>query len=199
MKKIEISKSVKLLADEIAVRAVNESSYFPVDRLFLEPFMERILGVNPIEFILYNIEMVNPTYSNTLFLCLPELWENLNLNDFQLLIKSFSNCFSYFSLIEFSYKYLEVNIIELIISYAKRTRFGEDVKQYLKNQWHVLFKEADEEIELEQGIGKEFFKYDPNRWSYIKQKLLLNDSFTPAIQEQKFVFQYISNMLKSWV
>ena len=101
---IIVSNAVKNLSDNIAVRSLDEADYFPIDRLFLNQFIEQIVSLDEIEFLFYNIEQVNPTYVNLLFLCLPEIWERITGDDIELMIKSFTNYFSYFYLIEFTFK-----------------------------------------------------------------------------------------------
>ncbi|HEY1054287.1 MAG TPA: hypothetical protein VGE24_04105, partial [Emticicia sp.] len=62
--KIVVSESIKKLSDTMARRSAKEANYFPIDRDFIHPFVQEISHYNPLEFILYNIEGVNPTYSN---------------------------------------------------------------------------------------------------------------------------------------
>lgn len=97
---INVSEEVKLLSDSIAIKASKEAEYFPVDREFLNPYIIRISQLNSREFIFHNIERVNPTYTNLLFLCLPEVWENIDIDDLLYMMNSFSNTFSYYTLIE---------------------------------------------------------------------------------------------------
>jgi len=48
---ITVSEEVKALSYEIAVKSQEEAEYFPVDRNFLHPYLNRILSLNAVEFI----------------------------------------------------------------------------------------------------------------------------------------------------
>ena len=65
---------VRKLSDLISERAPNEAECFPIDRYFLEEFLEEIEKVDKGQFLLYNLENLNNTYTVQLLLCLPELW-----------------------------------------------------------------------------------------------------------------------------
>jgi len=192
---IHISEEVKELSHSIAIAAIKEAEYFPVDREFLEPYMARISQLNPVQFIFHNIEQVNPTYTKSLFLCLPEIWKNVDIDDLLYMMNSFSNSFSYYILIEFTYKYLEIDILQIIIEQAKKRGFYESVKQYLQNQWNVIIKSQDERITLEDGVEKEYFHYNADQWNYLKQKLLLDERVEPALMDYDSLKNYIRLIL----
>ena len=50
------------------------------------------------------MKRVNPTYTNILFLCLPELWEKIGVDDLVAMLENVTNTFSYYVIIEFTYK-----------------------------------------------------------------------------------------------
>ncbi len=147
------------------------------------------------EFIFFNIEKVNPTYVNQLFICLPELWKKINYNDFGMLLENFSNSFSYYALINFSYKYLEIDILDLIVNKSIVKGFYPEVKEYLLLQGNVIIKTDDEQNDLEFNEGKEFFKYNQNNWDYIKQRLLTDK----RIKEAKQDYQYLKKRIYTLV
>ncbi|WP_412465575.1 hypothetical protein [Pedobacter sp. KLB.chiD] len=192
---LHFNEEIISLSREILTRSINEATYFPIDRAFLEQFINQIVSVNNIDFILYNIELINPTYTKALFLCLPELWTNFSEDDFDYLLKKFSNSISYFLLIEFSYKYIEVNILELILKYAKINGFYNDVKEYLKNQYSTIIKSMDERMDLEIGVEREAFGYNAELWNYIKQRLLIGGDIKEAIQDILYLENYLSKLL----
>lgn len=190
---ILVTDTVKSLSDVIAIRSLDEADYFPIDRLFLNQFMEQILSFNEIEFLFYNIEKVNPTYVNLLFLCLPEIWEKISGSDLEFMIKNFTNHFSYFTIIEFTYKYIKVDIMLLLIECIKHDKdICLMVLNYLSNQRDVLVMAKEEEIDLKQGIGKEFFQYNHDQWLYIRQRLLLDDRIQFTLKSDLKIKKHIN-------
>jgi len=193
---INVSEEVKTLSHAIAVKAMKEAEYFPVDREFLNPYVIRIFQLNPVEFIFHNLERVNPTYTNILFLCLPEVWENIEVDDLLYMMNSFSNTFSYYTLIQFTYKYLEIDILQLIIKQAEKSEVYGAVREYLQNQWNVIIKSEYERVELEEGVEQEYFQYNANQWNYIKQKLLLDERVKPALTTYDGLEDYIWSIVE---
>lgn len=193
---ILVSKKVKDLSDIIATRSMNEANYYPIDRYFLNQFIEQILSLNIEEFVFYNLEKVNPTYVNLLFLCLPEIWEQISVNEIEDIIENFTNDFSYFTIIEFTYKYIEVDIIPLILKSIKSEKIYQAVIGYLSNQWNNIVMSDEEKMDLENSVGQEFFHYNNLQWVYIKQKFLLDDRIRPALRNSLEVKEYIENLVK---
>jgi hypothetical protein len=194
---INVSEEVKSLSHQIAVKAIKEAEYFPIDRDFLKPYLNKIFSLNSVEFIFHNIERVNPTYTNILFLCLPELWEEIGVDDWVEMLENVTNTFSYYVIIEFTYKYLEIDILNLIFAQAKKDGNYEQVRQYLQLQWNVIIKSEYQREDLEQGIEKEFYQYDSNRWNYIKQKLLLDHRTKPTLSDYGELENYIKSLTEN--
>jgi len=140
---------------------------------------------------------VNPTYTKFLFICLPEVWENIDIDDLLQMMNSFSNPFSYYTLIEFTYKYLEIDILQLIIERAKKSGFYQAIREYLQNQWNVIIKSEDERLVLEEGVEKDYFHYDKDQWNYFKQKLLLDNRVKPVLQDYFELGNYIKTLVSS--
>jgi len=194
---MKISEQVKSLSRTMAIKASDEAAYFPIDRNFLIPYLKEIVKLNPVEFVVYSLEQANPTYTNLLFLCLPEIWENIDVDDIETIVENLSNDFSYFTLIEFTYKYLEVDILKIILKQAKKKGVDGKIRQYLQNQWNVIIKSTEDRTALETGIGQEFFDYDNRKWNYIKQKLLFDKRLHPALFEYKELERYINTLTTS--
>jgi len=123
------------------------------------------------------------------------VWEDINIDDLEYILENLSNTFSYYTLIEFTYKYLEIDILQLIVDQAKKAGVYEDIKQYLQNQWNVIVQTEWERIDLEEGVEKEYFHYDPNQWNYIKQKLLLDKRVKPALTDYNGLEDYIKSII----
>jgi hypothetical protein len=184
-----LEQIVKKLSDFIQIKAFEEAICFPIDRYFLEPYVGEILSLNSVDFIIYNLENVNNTYTVQLFLCLPELWEELTLLDIEKVLNSLTNDFSYYGFIVFTYKYLQINIIDFILSMDTiSTSIKNSIKDYLKNQYPNLLQQEGEVFSIDEdiiGIKKE--QYD-----YIKQKLLVREGLEPALQSIENLKKYVN-------
>ena len=99
-----IDEKIKEVSDFLISRSAEESDFHPIDRFFLEPYIKQILELNRNDFLLYNLQYANILYTSSLFLCLPELWEDITVDDLVSIVKRFTNDYSYFSFIYFTYK-----------------------------------------------------------------------------------------------
>ncbi|GGZ35320.1 hypothetical protein GCM10007049_30930 [Echinicola pacifica] len=168
---------IEALSDKIVYRAIREALNAPIDRFFLEKYLHEILELDSEKFLLYNLENVNNTYSVRLLACLPELWENIGFEEMKKLIDSFTNVFSFYAFVQFTYKYLQVDIFEMIYENENvKLSFKKEISEYLINQCANLIMDEDDYFEFEEGqIGVNF-----QEWNYIKQKLLLDSRIKPA-------------------
>ena len=111
-----MQEQVKEISDILAERSVHESDFHPINRHFLRPFLPHILKCDRNDFLLYNFDSSSILYCNYLMLCLPELWEDITADDLIEVIYQFKKTYSYFSIISFTYKFVEVDIIKLILN-----------------------------------------------------------------------------------
>lgn len=187
---IVVSNKVKELSNEIVVRAMAEANYLPIDRYFLEKYLEEILSVNRLEFIYCNLERVNNTYSVLLMACLPELWEDITYDDVDELLSSFTNVFSFYALLIFAYKYLEVDLIDHILNFKKLSKeYKKDIIKYIKSQYPNFYKSEVDYFMVNEGqVGVDFEK-----WSYIKQRVLSQGRFKPSELFDRLQ-EYIENL-----
>lgn len=192
MTKLITSNSVRILCEEILKRSPDESDYFPIDRRFLEPYLARINQEDEREFIYFNLENATRGYAIQLLVCLPEVWERADMDDIEEILASLTRTFGYFILVEFSYKYLEIDILPLILNYAKNSGKHAEISDYLRRQWNILIKSEEEQDELEHGHEAEAFGYERDRWIYIKQKLLVDDRARPAVYNYEYISQYFT-------
>lgn len=156
MNKINIGNEVKELSYQIAINSTKEViQYFPIDRFFIEKsgFIEKIQSVNHLEFLLCNFENVNPTYTVQLFVCLPELWEKVNYEETITLIENFTNSFSFYSLIEFTYKYLKIDLFdEILYNRNIEDRFKKDCLAFFINTLDSLYLEEYDYLEFKENL-----------------------------------------------
>jgi hypothetical protein len=186
-----IEKKVKILSDLIAERSLIESECQPIDRHFLQQYITEILNLDRNSFLLYNLEKVNSTYTEYLLLCLPELWEDITVEDLIIIIRNFTNPFSFFVLILFTYKYIEINIIQLIFSIESIPfETKEKIKEYLNSQYPNLIKAEGEIFVIDESL----IGVSNTEWMYIKQRLLLDKRIKPALNSLSELKDFIETL-----
>lgn len=176
---IVVPESVAVLAEVINSEAVNESEIYPVDRKFLTKYYNQIMELNKLPFIYYNFEKGDPTYSMQLTLCLPEMWKEISVDDIEVLFISFTNIFSFYALLEFSYKYIEVDLFDLFFKSDVSKDVKIDVKEYFINSGYPNLIKSDSDYMF---LDKTVLGINYSDWMYIKQKLLIDGRIKPALQ-----------------
>jgi hypothetical protein len=190
-----MEKEVIELSNMLEKRAGLEAECFPVDRYFLQQYLDRILSVDRNDFLLCNLERVNNTYTVQLLLCLPELWEDISVDEILDIIKQFTNIFSYYSIIEFTHKYLEINIIELLLQMPSVSKeIKDNILDYLTSSLYpnLIKTEGDELFFREKLYGIE-----EDAWIYTKQRLLLDKRVKPAVTSLDEITKYVKS-LRRW-
>ena len=183
---------LKKLVFELSEKSENEAKIYPIDRAFLEPYLTRIRLFNETTFLFCNLELMDSLYVNQLFVCLPEVWEDVTVDDLKEFIESFTHITPYYSLLKFTYKYLEIDIIDLILNSGKIStspKFEIEIIAYLKSQWNVLIKSSGDLEDFSNG----FIDVDYSSWIYIKQKLLIDNRIKPAVLDLYEMKKYIKN------
>jgi hypothetical protein len=184
-----IDEKIKELSDFLLGSSAQNSDFHPVDRFFLQPYIGQITELNRNDFLLYNLELVNTTYSTYLILCLPELWQDITVDDLLSIINRFTNDFSYFTFIYFTYKYVEINSIKLILELCNLKPDTENaIKSYIKNQYRNFLKTETDYFFFDVGaIGVE-----NDDWMYIKQRLLVDSRIESALLDVAELDKYIT-------
>jgi hypothetical protein len=185
MRKIEINSEVKELSHKLSVDSFqNVVHYFPIDRFFIEEngYLEKILSVNYLEFLFCNLENVNTTYTVQLFVCLPELWEKVTRQDIIVLIESFTNSFSFYSFISYTYKYLKIDLLDEIF-YNKNVniKFKKDCIHYFPNIIATFYLDEDDYFEFEENL----FGISIERLNVLQEKFKNNNEFKKAISKKE--------------
>lgn len=141
--------------------------------------------------MLYNLEKVNPNYTVQLFVCLPELWEKVKYEDMKSLIENFTNSFSFYSLIEYTYKYLEIDIFEEIISNKNiDLRFKKDCITFFQNTITILYMEEFDYLEFEENL----FGISRKRLDNLREKFKQKNSFKNSLPQEKLYDKLTSVM-----
>lgn len=186
-----IDNKVKELSDYISYHSVREAACFPVDRYFLEPYVKQILELNTRSFLLYNFEKIDTLYPPLLMLCLPDLWSKVTVDDIFFLIENFTNPFFFYSLILFTYKYLEIDILPWIFELEiVPAGIRDEIKKFLSNQYPNLIR-WDEDMfwDNEDILGIKI-----SDWEYLKQKFLLDERAKEAKRSIEELGEYIDSI-----
>lgn len=186
-----IDDRIKQLSDYISYHSAREAACFPIDRYFLEPYINEILGFNKIDYILYNFEKGSITYSKVLMLCLPDLWEHVTVDDLILIINRFTNDFSYYAMLVFTSAYLEIDLLPLILSLDSVSSERRIViKKFLLSQYPNLIR-SEEDIFWNH---EEILGIHIGDWEYNKQKFLLDTRILPAKRSMDELREYIYSL-----
>lgn len=182
---INITPYVKELSESLCNDSnIEDLEYYPMDRFYLEKYdyLERILSVNYLEFLLYNLERKNSTYTIQLFVCLPELWEKVTYNDILNLIKNFTNSFSFYALIQYTYKYLNVNLLDEIFSNENiDVKFKKDCANYFSNIIATLYiNEHDYRM-----LTESFFGISLNQIERLQRRFQQDTNFIATISQKE--------------
>jgi hypothetical protein len=190
---LKIKEQLITIVDE----ADDKAAYYPIDRYYLENtgYLKKVLEFDSQLVVFCTLDLGNDLISEQFFLCIPELWEGIVVEDLLEMVNCFSNPFAVFSLIKFTHKVLEINIIEAVfeeIKKANQVDLCEQVKLYLLNQYNVLIqpKYTQQEIhEEEKLLGASF-----DVWRYQKQRLLLSSIASPAILDYGDLKEYVDSL-----
>jgi hypothetical protein len=184
-----MDKKVIDLSEMLFERAKVQAECFPVDRYFLQQYLDQILSINRNEFLFYNLERDRNTYTVQLFLCLPELWEDISIDEILDFTKRFTNIFSFYTLIEITHRFIEINIIELLIhctDISKHVR--KNIVSYIKSSFFPnLIKSEGDFLFFREGL----YGVDVDAFVYTKQRLLLDKRVKPAVTSINEMTEYV--------
>lgn len=178
---ILVEEEIKKLSDSIASTAPQKvEHYFPIDRFFLEDYgyLTLLSDVDSLQFLFHNLERVNPTYTGQLLLCVPELWQDIDYEDLIMLIENFTNSFSFYTLIEFTYKYLEIDLLDEIFDNPRvDDKFKKDCLDYFPKIIATFYLDEDDYTVFDENLAGIHI----NDWSYTKQRLLVDKRVKSAV------------------
>lgn len=180
-KKIIVEEKTKDLANQLSSHSLKSvEHYFPIDRFFIEEhhYLEKILKADKLEFIFYNLENNSATYTIQLFICLPELWEKIEHDDLLSLIENFTSSFSFYSLIGFTYKYLEIDLLdEIFLSKNVNIKFKKDCLNYFSKILATFYMDENDLLDFNNNV----FGIEKNKWDLVKKKIHNNNEFTKSL------------------
>lgn len=179
---------------ELSDKAAEQSDIFPVDRKFLLKELPNILAVDTRKFVFYNLDILPNLYVSRLFVCLPEIWGKVSVDNILEMANEFSNVQAYFKLLSFTYKYVEIDLISQILNMDRVNSshyFHEHITSYLRLQWNTLIKSESDYEDFKDG----FIDVDYDEWMYIKQKFLVDKRIKPALTSYNEVKDYIEGLV----
>jgi len=184
--------------EDLAELASNSADVYPVDRKFLLGHMQEIVAFNPREFVLCNLSTQPELYTTQLFVCLPEVWNELTHDDILEIAESITGTMPYFSLIKFVYKFLEIDIIEQVLAtrrVSSSKALQDSIMDYVHSQGGSFIKS---ELDFE-SFHDGFIEVDIDNWKQIKQKLLLDPRVKPATTTDEETANYLGSVVVRFV
>jgi hypothetical protein len=179
------SNYLERLSNFISIKSAEEAEFHPIDRFFLEPYVADILKMPHKEFLFYNLETRSKLHNIYLMLCLPEVWEKVTVDDIIDMINRFKNISSLYALMEFTYKYIEIDIIPLIFASENvKTNFQDNIILHIRNLYMNFFKDEGDFFFFDKGI----IGVSLTQWNYVKQIFLLDERIKPAVKSVKDFF-----------
>lgn len=186
-----IDEHVKEISDFLISTSAEEADFHPIDRAFLEPFIGQIVNLDRKAFIVYNFEYNNILYSSTLFLCLPELWQNMTADDLINIVKEFTTDYQYLCFVYFTYKFIEIDSIKLLLELPfLKTESKHEIKNYIKRQYNNFVKEETDYLFFDQGI----FGCGTEVWKKIKQNFLTGGRIQSALATVEQLRYYVMEL-----
>lgn len=163
----------------LASKAMKESTAHPIDRYFLKPFLSKIRSLNNEDFLVYNLETGSSLYVTYLMLCLPEVWSEITGERLVKILDRLSNISSFFTIILFTYKFLEIDITDIILN-LKKFSDGErmEIRNFLKRQYNNFLKTDTDIFFFEKNV----YGVGPDDFLYIRQVLLIDERIKPALK-----------------
>jgi len=181
---------------DLSVQA-KRSEIHPISRNLINFYLPDILNADPEKFVYYNIKWGSDLYCTYLFACLPEVWVKINMERLLDLSDEFTSPLSYYTLIKFTYKYIEIDIIKMILERKKLSGnrgLTDAILNFLERQWNLLVKSEADLEDFEDGTVD--VKYDD--WMDVKHRFVhlfnIPEGYTTAFE----VRQYITDLLSEY-
>ncbi len=186
--------SIKHLSDLIEKKATENSDFYPINRDVIEPYIYQILQLDRNEFLIYNIEQKSNLYSTYLMLSLPELWQDITVEDLIHIINSFRNVFAFYGIISFIYKFVEIDSIALVLKLTEvQPVFKDEIILFIKRQYSTFLKTETDYLFFDQGL----IGVSIDEWLYIKQRLLTDNRISAALTNLNALKRYVTSLFSN--
>jgi hypothetical protein len=135
-------------------RDIAEVKCLPIDRFYLEPYIDRIRKMDSINFIVFNFKWFAESYVHRLMVCLPELFLNLDYEDLVEVFSKSKDPETIKSLIKFIDKYcLNVDPFDLL-SKAKLSSYTvSNVERYFQADKYLQDPITKSTIITKENVG----------------------------------------------
>ncbi|MBC6994568.1 hypothetical protein QWY85_04550 [Neolewinella lacunae] len=116
-------------------RNISEVKSLPIDRFYLEAYIDEIGRLNPVDFIVFNFKWFAESYVHRLMVCLPELFSKLKYEDIVEVFSKSRDPETIKSLVKFIDKYCPgINPLDLL-NRASLSKFTiTSVEQYFRSE-----------------------------------------------------------------
>lgn len=182
--------NIKEFSDFLLLSARHEAEYHPIDRFYIEKYINKIKQFEKRSFLLQNFTY-GLLYSVQLMICLPDIWREVTMNDVNWLLRKFRKEDAYYSLILFMYKYIEIDIVEYIFKgEIVSDLMKQNIKSFFLNQYFNLYKNEYEITIFEEGL----IGIDGKDWEYVKQVFLLDSRISPVTKSPEELRNYFDSV-----
>ncbi|EAY27581.1 hypothetical protein [Microscilla marina] len=165
----------------------------PVDRLAILPVIKDINGLAKEKRIALIVKASNfyndKSFFTRLMTCLPELWANIIFKDIVAIIASLKGSVSLMSMVEFFYKYVEIDVFDLALDCEHLPINDRELLiSYYAQNFALLFKHerVDQKWYTEKRMG---ITLEP--MILLKETFLKDHRFQEALSDKSMIESYL--------
>lgn len=182
-----------LILRDVAVDGRENSEYYPLDRPVVEKYLTRILEFNNDDIIIECLLLRSDLFAEAFFLCVPELWKTVDIQDVIRLNRSLNDADAKWSLMKFSYSCLQIDILPAIVDQLTReydSRIKFEIEGYLQKQFTELLPIPS--LLFEERLID--MKVKVSEWDYLKVKFKLDPLYKAPVIESDLLEGYINEL-----
>lgn len=94
----------------------SEIKFLPIDRFALEPYLNKILEQDYIEFIVFNFKWFSENYTHRLMVCLPEVFKEITYQDLIKIVNKINDPLPIVYFLNFIQRFLNVDYLKILNS-----------------------------------------------------------------------------------
>ena len=192
-----MEKDISRISELLNFTSISQAVCKPVDRHSVLPFLNEILNLSNLErknFIVYNFVRYPKNYSVRLMSCLPELWEVIDYEDLLELVDFARHLLRGMKrLIEFTHKFLEINIFPLLyLNNQIPSELKSEVQKYFLTQTHLLLKDDIDESLI--FYNSKVMGIELDVFNSITSKLLNDERILKSFDDLHSLKNYLHNI-----
>jgi len=149
----------------------NKIKHLPIDRIVVSKYLNEILSLDKLEFILFNLNFLPSTYTTQLLVCIPELWEDITYENFITIFSKIRNKTGLHSFLIFLCKFLELNGFDFLNESTVESKIKKEISNYFKNHPNLLEKDTFEYDSLtKESVGVDIQELYQLKLKFLKDK-----------------------------